>query len=149
MGIEHDKDFRVAPPERLADRLAARLTPGHLDVALANGTPPETNAALALRARRLARLQRRRALAGTVRRIVGDPGRGPLRAGPIRGRVSAASEELAALAGALAQPDPVSPRGVAQTVLLLTDGAGPLYNPASRASVADRAATATANLRLA
>jgi hypothetical protein len=63
--------------------------------------------------------------------------------------VSAASEELAALARALAQPDPVSPRGVAQTVLLLTDGAGPLYNPASRASVADRAATATANLRLA
>jgi hypothetical protein len=139
---------RIAPRGRLSDRLVARLRARGLDIALANGTPAESNAALALRARRLTRLSRRRGLARAIRRILDHSRRGPFRVGPIWGRVEAANGELVTLADTLAQPTPVSPRGVAQTLLLLTDGSGPLYNGCNRASVAERAAPAAESLGL-
>jgi hypothetical protein len=70
-----------------------------------------------------------------------------MRVRPQSDRVSAASRELAMLAEKLAEPAPVCARGVAQALLLLTDGTGPLYNPHSDGSVRDRAASAVANLR--
>jgi len=142
--------LHIAPPERLRDRLVARLRTVSLDTALANGTPSEADAALALRARRLTNVPRRRELALAIRHLVREADRGGarsyLRVSPLSDRVSAASRELAMLAEKLAEPTPVCARGVAQALLLLTDGTGPLYNPRSEGSVRDRAASAVANL---
>lgn len=140
----------IAPRERLRDRIAVRLQPRRLDIELANGTPAEGSATLALRARRLAQLSRRRQLASAIRRLVRKAADGGsssyVGVSPLWGRVAAASDELTGLATRLAQPEPVAPRGVAQTLLLLTDGCGPLYNRRSRASVAERAAIAAETL---
>ena len=65
---------------------------------------------------------------------------------PLPGRVTAASEELDWLASRLTAPTEVSPRGVAQALLLITDGAGPLYNRASHTSLSETAAAAAQNL---
>ncbi len=137
----------IAPRERLRDRLIARLRAPVLDRALANGTPPETSAALALRAQRITNRSRRRHLAGTIRRLNRRRrGAVPLQVTAIAGRVAAADDELSRLAEALERPEPVAARGVAQALLLLTDGSGPLYNRRSEDRVAARAATAAANL---
>lgn len=140
----------IAPPERLRDRLVARLRSASLDAALANGTPSETNAALALRARRLTNLPRRRKLALAIRHLVHEANRSGarsrVRVSPRSDRVSAASRELAMLAEKLAEPTPVCARGVAQALLLLSDGTGPLYNQHSEGTIRDRAASAVANL---
>jgi hypothetical protein len=140
----------IAPPERLRDRLVAWLSTRSLDTALASGTPAEADAALALRARRLTTLPRRRKVALAIRHLIREaegavaPAR--LRVSPVPDRVSAASRELRLLAKKLAEPTPVSARGVAETLLLLTDGTGPLYNPRNEGSVRDSAANAAAHL---
>ena len=140
----------VAPPEHLRDRLAVKLRPRRLDSELATGTPAETNAALALRARRLTNLPSRRRLAGAIRELVGEAdghgGAPRMRAVPLLDRISASRDELQMLADRLAEPAPVCPQGVAEVVLLVTDGTGPLYNPYSESSVCDRAENAMANL---
>jgi len=142
--------LHIAPPEQLRDRLAVRLRPRPLDTALANGTPAETNAALALRARRLTNLPSRRKLAGAIHRLVRDADRTGastrMRAITVSARVSASRDELEMLADKLGEPTPVCARGVAQVLLLLTDGTGPLYNPHSEANVCDQAESAMANL---
>ncbi len=111
------------------------MSPGRLDHALATGRPSEEAASLALRARRLTSLSRRRSLAETINRIVREAHEGPrgsyLRIAPASRRVVAAREELSRLAHLLAEPGPVATSGVAQASLLLTDGTGPLYNPRS------------------
>jgi hypothetical protein len=136
--------------ERLRDRLIVRLRSPSLDTALANGTPSKADAALALRARRLTTLPRRRELALAIRHLLRDADRpgahSRLRVSPLPDRVSAASRELATLAEKLGEPTPVCVRGVAQALILLTDGTGPLYNPRSEGTVGDRAASAAANL---
>jgi hypothetical protein len=149
MQTKTTRETLIAPPERLSDRLSARLHPRTLDVALANGTPSEASGALALRARRLTAHPRRRALAAALCALVRERSSGPLRGVPIRGRVAAADEELTALAARLTRPDPVAARGVAQALLLLTDGTGPLYNPRSPLSVRALALTALGNLEIA
>ncbi len=140
----------VAPPEHLRDRLLARLHPRPLDTALANGTPAETNAALALRARRLTNLPSRRRLALTLRDLVraadGAGACSRMRAVPLCERVSASRDELQLLADKLAEPAPVRARGVAEVLLLVTDGTGPLYNRYSEADVCGQAERAMANL---
>ena len=60
----------------------------------------------------------------------------------------AAGDDLIRLADALTQPGPVAARGVAEALLLLTDGTGPLYNSASQASLPECAAHATDDLGL-
>jgi hypothetical protein len=146
-------DLYIAPPERLRDRLAARLRSGSLDTALANGTPSEAGAALALRARRLTNAPRRRKLALAIEELVREAdsteAHSHLHVGSLSKRVSAASDELTVLAEKLAEPAPVCARGVAEALLLLTDGTGPLYNARSQASVRVRAASAAAHLSLA
>ena len=135
----------------LRDRLTARWRPRRLDRALADGTPPEASAALALRARDLTELERRQSMASALRRVLRDAREGVhLRSGrirPDRSRVETASEELSALADTLAEPGPVAATGVAQAWLLLTDGTGPLYNACSRISLGSRAASAARHLR--
>ena len=142
----------VAGRATLRDRMSARWRPARLDRALAEGAPPESSPALALRARRLTALSRRRSLAGALRRIVLEGldrdarvSRGRIR--PDRNGVEAAREELTALADGLADPRPVAAHGVAQAWLLVTDGTGPLYNACSRASLRAGAARAASELR--
>jgi hypothetical protein len=100
-----------------------------LDWALANGADSEQSAALALRARRLTSLSRRRLMAGALRRLVNA------------GRVNDDGRaQVAQLAHALAQPGPIDPRGAARAWLLVTDGTGPLH---SRGNLRSYAASAT------
>lgn len=144
-------DLIVSERPRLRDRLAVRWSPSRLDRALAEGTPPETSAAIALRARELTELSRRRSIADALRRVLRDSREGARRSYgrivPDRARVTAADEQLSLLADALDDPGPVAAPGVAQAWILLTDGTGPLYNPGSRVSLRTGAARATAQLR--
>jgi hypothetical protein len=120
---------------------------------LASGVPVESTPALALRARRLTALSDRRAKAATYRRVLREASeevsRSYVRITPRRERVVAASSALSRLAEALALPGPVAARGAAEASVLLTDGTGPLYNPANQASLERYALRALADLALA
>ena len=116
---------------RLRDRLAARLRSLTLDRALAEGTSPDSDAALALRAETLIGQPARRDLANQIRRIILDAHR------PSRARWSAViishrrvldvEFDLSQLALRLLAEEPVDVRGVASARTLLCDGCGPLY----------------------
>jgi hypothetical protein len=152
MAIRAASQPKIAPQVGVLDRFSTRFSSRQLDRELARGTPPETAAPLALRARRLTTLSRRRVIAGSVRRVIRDTCRGvppsQARISPRRARVIAAVDDLTRLADALASPGPVAARGVAQAWILLTDATGPLYNSNSTANLRARAATAANNLRL-
>jgi hypothetical protein len=141
----------VAERPRLRDRLAARLLAHRLDLALADGVSPETNAALALRAQRLTEPDRRWSTAGALRRIVRDARRDRRarlgRVSPNWRAVKAASRALSDLADTLDDPGPVAAAGVALARLLLTDGTGPLYRRGSGELLSVRAAQAAQQLR--
>ena len=142
---------KIAAKDGVLDRLSSRFRSRQLDQELARGIPPETTAALALRARRLTTLSRRRDIANGLRRVIRDTCRGvppsQARVSPRRSQVIAAEDDLTRVADALARPGPVATRGVAQAWLLLTDGTGPLYNPNSMANLQARAAAAASNPR--
>jgi hypothetical protein len=134
----------LAQRPRLRDRVAARLRARRLDHALAAGTPPEANAALALRARRLTEPGRRCVIASSLRRIARDGSpHGPAGVLPSGAPVAVAAGPLDRLAETLDHPGPVSAEGVAQAWLLLTDGMGPLYNAHAAVSLRASAARAT------
>lgn len=141
----------VAARPRLRDHLAAHWLAYRLDLALAEGVAPETNAPLALRAQRLTEPDRRWSTAGALRRIIREAAgdrRGQFgRVRPNPRAVIAASRELSNLADTLADPGPVAAGGVAQARLLLTDGAGPLYRPGGGELLSARAAQAVQQLR--
>lgn len=123
----------VAPPPKLRDRLAARVLARRIDWRLANGADSEQSPALALRARRLTSLSRRRVIAGALWRLLWA------------GRVAPdGRDELEGLASELAKPGPVDPRGAARAWLLVTDGTSPLYG---RGNLRAYAASATRQLR--
>ena len=141
----------IPPPQtRLRDHVTSRLQARRLDLELAAGEPPESSGPLALRGYRLTNLRRRRELAHTLRRLVRDAGHdrtaGWTRISPRRERVTATAEALTALADRLAEPGPVTPRGMAQAWLLVTDGTGPLYNRRNHRSVEAQARSAAENL---
>lgn len=147
------RDPMIAPRAGLKDRLAARLRTRTLDLELASGAPPESSAAVALRARHLIDPIERRSIADGLRGLVREARDGPrlsrVRVPACWKRVRAASEELDELADALIRPGPVSVHGVAEALLLLTDGTGPVYNPDSPANLRTLAVEATADLELA
>jgi hypothetical protein len=122
----------LQPRPRARDRLAARWNRYRLDRTLAGDAVPATGAGLALRARTLVEPAVRAGLSRQLRRVVDDAARGHgsrgFRIRPRPADVLAAAAELDALADRLLAPDAVSPRGVAQARLLLTDGTGPLYH---------------------
>ncbi len=87
-------------------------------------------------------MRARRRLARSLRARVKDA------EGPAAIRMSAAvplcrravlpwRESLLGLAERLERPDPVNPAGVARVLVLLTDGTGPLYNPAAAGRMGD------------
>ncbi|MDQ6819492.1 MAG: hypothetical protein ACR2L9_12970 [Solirubrobacteraceae bacterium] len=145
-------DPLIAPRPRLWDRLVARWRSRTLDAVLADGVPAESSAAVALRARRLIDPCERRSIADGLRRLVREASEGPVRSrvrvAACWNRVAAASEELDELADALSRPGPVAVHGVAEALLLLTDGTGPLYNPESCVSLQTMATSAIADLQL-
>ena len=147
----HDVVF-VARSARARDRAVARLRARRLDCALADGAPPEATAPLALRARRLTALCMRRSIADTYRRLVREAheggASGHARLIPSAGRVIAATDELTRLADRLSTPGPVGAQGVAEALLLLSDGTGPLYNPRSDGTLRASAARAVRDLTL-
>jgi hypothetical protein len=116
----------IAPQPKLHDRLAARVLARRLDWKLANGADSEQSPALAIRARRLTSLSRRRVVASSLWRLLRE------------GRVAPdGRDQLEDLAG------PVDPRGAARAWLLLTDAASPLY---SRGNLRGYAASARRQL---
>jgi hypothetical protein len=60
--------------------------------------------------------------------------------------VLAASTVLAVLERRLRAPEPVTPRGMALIMMLLTEGAGPLYRPSERGALGSRLRAAAAAL---
>ena len=138
----------VAGRARARDRARARFGARALDRALAAGVPSEATPALALRARRLIALPYRRSIGEAYRRIAGL-GLSPLTVLARRGEVATASDELTRLADTLTQAAPVATRGVAEALLLLADGTGPLYSAGSEASLRECVARVNGDLKLA
>jgi hypothetical protein len=124
-------------------RLLARFAAGRLDRELAAGVDGETSVLLAARAMQLTSMKFRRDLAASLQRILAVAGQlaagVPAQAGTARpprvplcrARISRSAGPLAALAGSLAAPGPVSVRGAAMVSQLLADGTGPLYQEAN------------------
>lgn len=124
----------------LRDRLRGYLTAGRIDRHLAQGASPEATAAAALRAQELTTMQTRRDLASGLQRALASaiasgyarPAGAPL----ARDGILASAAEIEELSRRLVAQGPVSVRGVAETRLLLTNGAGPLHNRRSRERLA-------------
>ena len=116
-------------------QLLARLSSSRLDGQLAAGVPPESSPLAAARAERLVSFPMRSALAQHWGDVLARAARPPPAARPpvvplCRGRIIAARRDIQELLGALSTQLPVPARGVAAANRLLTDGTGPLYNPA-------------------
>lgn len=119
---------RTPPLVRLRARIRARQT----DRALASGISPDSSACLSVRAHELIGCPTRSALARAIRRLV-DDARHPLQPMsfniPIcRSKVWRSRDTLEQLADRLLSDGPLDARGLAQIRLLLSDGAGPLYD---------------------
>lgn len=134
-----DADGPSSQPPTIRHRLRVRLHKARLDHQVAEGFGTDPVEDLALRASQLTARRARRRLARSLRARVKDLER------PVAHQMTSAvplcrravlpwRESLLGLAERLDGPDPVNPAGVARVVVLLTDGNGPLYNPA----VADR-----------
>jgi len=121
-------------PPSVRLRLRVRLHRWRLDRRLADGFWPEASEESALRARQLTDSSTRSGLARALRGAVSDAesahSLAMYSAVPIcRKAVLSWRQGLLGLADRLEQDGPLNPCGVARTVLLLTDGTGPLYNP--------------------
>ncbi len=84
----------------------------------------------------------RRRLASSLRRLVAEADRSQavvMSSLPVcREPVRSLREGLLGLADALAAPGQLNPCGVARTVVLLTDGSGPLFNATPTQSLSER-----------
>ncbi len=115
---------------RLLDRLITRWQAPQLDRELAEGAQPESRVSLALRAQFLVRPSERRRLARSLKRLVRDGQAAPRL--PVKASVRAqavldAHSDLRALIDRLVEVGPLDAQGVARVLVLLRDGAGPLY----------------------
>lgn len=129
------------PPPTLERRLRVRLHRRRLDRQLAGGFPSDAFEDRALRASQLTDAVTRRRVARTLRRLVKDvehPAGMLGSAVPLSRRtVWPWRYGLLGLADRLERPGPINPCGVARTLELLTDGAGPLYSSRAERSVGD------------
>ena len=119
-----------------------RLRRWRLDRELADGADGEISRELSLRGRQLADPRSARVLARSLRQVVAKAeSRRAAQFGagvPVaRDAVTAWREALLGLAERLEEPALASPRGIARVQVLLTDGASPLYNPASERSIGE------------
>lgn len=116
------------------DRLVAKARSLTLDAELAGGCAPDTERRRLVRAEMLASRRTRVALADGWELVLARSVR-PRRAGLARiplqyQQVRAAEAAIRGLVWALRSGRAVNVQGVAMASLLLTDGTGPLYNPA-------------------
>jgi hypothetical protein len=121
-------------------RLCARLFATSLDDKLAGGRDPLSSQLLSARSQQLVAAHYRRGIADSWLDLLIDVRRPFLALNPavplVRTSVLEAEEEIRSLAEALVVPLPTV-RGVAKSVTLLRDGAGPLYNRYGRPKLTD------------
>jgi hypothetical protein len=122
----------IVAHSRATVRVRARVCARQLDRALAEGVSPDSSADLSVRAHDLIGSRVRHMLAQTIRRLVQEASY-PLRpthfSVPVcRSKVRRSRRTLEDLADRLVSGEPLDARGVAQLRLLLSDGAGPLYD---------------------
>lgn len=117
---------------RTAVRVRARMRARQSDRALASGISPDSSACLSVRAHELIGGPTRLALARAIRRLVQHAGHPVTPMSfhvPIcRSKVWRSRKTLEDLADRLLTDGPLDARGLAQIRLLLSDGAGPLYD---------------------
>jgi hypothetical protein len=123
-------------------RLRVRLRRWRLDRELANGVAHAPSEARTLRAGQLVDVRTRRHLAQSLRRLVAGvqvprPVAISSAVPACRGAVAPWCEALLGIAERLERPGPLNPRGVARALVLLTDGASPLFNSHSERTVGD------------
>jgi hypothetical protein len=161
MSVESDSSYRHAASPWVIRRSRVRRRPVRsallawwhaleLDRQLAAGADPRSSAVLAVRARRITAARSRRrisgGLAGALRRARdGHPGFTAAVRSDAR-EVLAARTVLIALAARLRTPEPVAPQGAAMLLMLLTDGASPLYRPGEPGALGSRLRAAAAAL---
>ena len=122
----------AAGHERAWDRILARALAPTLDRQLAAGRPLRSSHTLAIRACGIVSLAARRELAQLWANVLDQASRPPVPRSPRaplrRAAVAAAARELREMICVLAGGEHVDARGAAMASLLLSDGAGPLYN---------------------
>jgi hypothetical protein len=121
-------------------RIAARILAPSLDNKLAQGADPVTSEILSTRAQQLASLSVRHSLAAGYLDLI-DAARAPLSpfspvVPVVRRRVVESESLIRDIARALLGPIP-RVRGIAMAVSLLSDGAGPIFHPASESDLSD------------
>jgi hypothetical protein len=130
-------------------RLRVLLQRRHLTQRLAEGADPSASPELALRARQLVARERRESLAilERVLREAAAPPRGLSARAPVqREAVLAARPFLLNLHEQLRAADDPQPAGIARTLILLSDGCGPIYAPSEQGNLASRVHGAAAAL---
>ena len=135
---------RKPPAELPLLRARTALHHARLDAALAAGADPTESRELSLRAGQLTGRKRRLGLAASLEHAgeAAERPRGGAAVPVHRPAVREARAELLSLARELVERPHLSPRGVALTSALLSDGTGPLYRPAATADLAAAAARA-------
>ena len=154
--LEHATSPWAAPSSRSRRRGRIRATASawingwELDRQLAAGCDPESDAALEARARRITTRRSRRRLADGLARVLRtvEPARPGFTAAarPDAAEVLAARTVLASVEHRLRCNDQIAPPGAAMLGLLLTDCAGPLYNPTGPGELGSRLRAAAAAL---
>lgn len=134
----------------ITDRALARVFGGRLDRRLAAGRSPESARLLAARAQDLVSPATRQTLADDWEYVLDRAKHAPA---PTMGRMAlhrdwivAAEAEVREMAACLRRPLPVAATGVAAASVLLTDGAGPLYNPRAHPGLREALRLASAQL---
>ncbi len=144
------REPRVRARHRVRHGLSAWWHAAELDRQLAIGADPSTSDALAIRAHRITRPRSRRRVAGGLSGALrGAKDRTPGFTAAVRPdarELLAAGPVVAALHGRLRTAEPVSARGVAILLGLLTDGTSPLYQPAEPGVLASHLRAAAAAL---
>jgi len=124
-------------------RLRVLLHRYGIDRELSDGGEPEGEPELQLRSRQLTCGAERHRLAGCLRKLIEEVEavHKPQPLSPVlpvqREAVLIWRDSIIAIAGRLDRPMPVAAAGMARLRLLLTDGAGPLFNPTSDYLMAD------------
>lgn len=147
---------QVRPRPQVAERSRIKLAVlawwqgAQLDRELAAGASPSASAILEIRARRITRQRSRRRIAGgligALRRAKSGTPQISTAIPPQTREVLAARAVLTALDQRLRTAEPVSARGVALLLTLLTDGNSPLYQPDGPGTLGSRLRAAAAAL---
>ena len=131
-------------------RLAGRLLGNRLDRQLAQGTPPESSPFLTDRARRITSAAQCEALAADWIRLLdhaqGTTSPRSVKALLCRDRILHDRDRIWRLITVLSDGRPKSARWTAAARILLTDGAGPLYNKHSGTDLSSTLAIVTSSI---